>query len=105
MNAESETKLIPENQSEKKCTSCGKWTRWSRQQDDVCEHCGAELSTHLKEKEARAERMKSYPKGLFPVKEHDAVLIKMGKYSINTIHVIFTAIVSFIVWFITFVVT
>jgi hypothetical protein len=49
--------------------------------------------------------MKSYPKGLFQVKEHDALLIKMGKYSINTIHVIFTAIVSFIVWFITFVVT
>lgn len=93
------------NRSQKKCRECGEWTHYSMQPEDVCEHCGTLLSTHKQEMEARADKIKNAPKGLFPVNESDSVILKAGKFSINAAHVVFTAIVSFVVWFITFVVT
>ncbi len=89
--------------SEKKCPSCGDWTPWNREKEDVCLHCGAALSDFEQKKQAREEKMRAAPTGLFPVNPTDGVFIKAGKYTINTLNFVFTAIVSFIVWLITFV--
>jgi ribosomal protein L32 len=89
--------------SEKKCPSCGHWTAWNRAKDDVCAHCGAALSDYEQKKEARNEKMRAAPSGLFPVHPNDSLVLKIGKYTLNGLNIIFTAIVSFIVWLITFV--
>lgn len=89
--------------SEKKCPSCGKWTIWNQGKEDLCAYCGALLSDFEQKKEERGEKIRTAPSGLFPVKQYDPLLIKLGKYTINIIHLIFTAVMSFIVWLITFV--
>lgn len=91
------------NSSQKKCPHCGQWTVWNLRAEDRCTHCGHLLSTHIQEKEARAERILTAPSGLFPVKESDGLLLKIGKRSLNIAHIVFTAIMSFVVWVITFV--
>lgn len=89
--------------SEKKCPVCGNWSVWNMKKDDLCSHCGTALSDYERKKELRGEKMRATPSGLFPVNPNDRLLLKMGKYTLNGIHIIFTAIVSFIVWLITFV--
>jgi hypothetical protein len=89
--------------SEKKCPSCGKWTISNQGMQDLCVHCGALLSDFEQKKEIRAEKIRTAPAGLFPIKQTDLPLLKLGKYTINIIHLIFTAVMSFIVWLITFV--
>ena len=89
--------------SEKKCSSCGKWTLWNKGKEDLCAHCGALLSDFEQKKEERGEKIRSAPVGLFPIKHNEPLFLKLGKYTINTAHLIFTAVMSFIVWLITFV--
>lgn len=89
--------------SEKKCPHCGSWTKWQLQANDVCEHCGQLLSSHIQEKEERAEKIKGAPMGLFPIRATDKPIVKLGKYTINLGHMIFTAFMSFVVWLITFI--
>lgn len=89
--------------SEKKCPHCGKWTKWKLQAEDVCEHCGQLLSTHIQEKHERGEKIKNAPTGLFPIQTTDKPIVKFGKYSINFGHMLFTAFMSFVVWLITFI--
>lgn len=43
------------------------------------------------------------PAGLFPVKEGDGILLRVGKQTINVTHMVFTAIVGAVMWFITVV--
>lgn len=74
------------------------------QAEDRCAHCGALLSTHIQEKEARAERILAAPTGLFPVKKTDGPFLKVGKQTLNIAHMVFTAVVGAVMWFITVVV-
>jgi len=74
------------------------------QAEDVCDHCGQLLWTHKQEKEERADRILAAPTGLFPVNPDDGMLLRVGKQTINMAHVAFTAVVGFIIWFITIVV-
>lgn len=90
--------------SQKKCPQCGEWTIWQLQAEDRCTHCGALLSTHIQEKEARAQRILTAPTGLFPVNETDGALLKAGKRVLNLSHMVFTAVVGAVIWFITVVV-
>jgi hypothetical protein len=90
--------------SEKICPNCKKWTHWKLQAEDVCEHCGQLLSTYKQEKEGRAERIKSTPMGLFSIAETDGVVLVSAKRIANFGYVIFTAVVGFVIWFITVVV-
>lgn len=92
------------NASQKKCAHCGQWTVWHLQAEDRCTHCGHLLSTHIQEREARAERILAAPAGLFPVKEGDGIFLRLGKQTINVAHMVFTAIVGAVIWFITVVV-
>lgn len=89
--------------SQKKCPACGQWTEWHMQAEDCCSHCGQLLSTHIQEKEQRAEKIKNAPTGLFPILETDAGFVKAGKQIANFGHMIFTAFVAFMVWLITVV--
>jgi len=89
--------------SEKICPNCKKWTHYTLQADDVCEHCGQLLSTYKQEKEERGERIKSTPLGLFTIEKTDVAFVKYGKYVANLGYAVFTAFVSFMVWLITFV--
>jgi uncharacterized membrane protein YvbJ len=89
--------------SEKKCPTCGKWTVWNQDKEDLCTHCGVLLSDFEQKKEERGEKIRTAPAGIFPVKHNEPLFLKWGKYTINTAHLIFTAVMSFIVWLITFV--
>lgn len=91
--------------SQKKCPHCGEWTVWQVGADDVCTHCGQLLSTHLREKEARAKRILATPTGIFPINETDGLFLKVGKRTLNYAHVAFMAVVGFVMWFITVVVS
>ena len=90
--------------SEKICPNCKKWTHYTLKADDVCEHCGQILSTYKQEKEERGERIKSTPMGLFAIAETDGALLSSAKRVANFGYVIFTAVVGFVIWFITVVV-
>ena len=89
--------------SQKKCPHCGQWTVWNQGMDDTCSHCGHLLSTHLREKEARAKRIYEAPKGLFPVQATDGLFLRIGKQTLNVTHIAFMALVSFVMWFVTVV--
>ena len=71
------------------------------QAEDTCEHCGQLLSTHIQEKEQRAEKIKNAPSGLFPIHATDGAIIKLGKHTLNIGHMLFTAFMGFMVWMIT----
>lgn len=104
MEADTHKNPHPDKISEKKCPHCGEWTNWRMQAEDVCGHCGQLLWNHIQEKEERADRILSAPTGLFPVNPNDGMLLKLGKRTVNMAHVAFTAVVGFIIWFITIVV-
>jgi len=87
--------------SEKICPHCKKWTHYTLQAEDVCEHCGQLLSTYQQEKVERGERIKSTPLGLFTIEKTDGTFVKYVKYVANFGYAIFTAFMSFVVWLIT----
>lgn len=90
--------------SQKKCPQCGRWTVWQLRADDVCGHCGEPLSVHIREKEERAQKIQNAPSGLFPILDTDGPAMVWGKRSLNLAHVVFTAVVGSVIWFITVVV-
>ena len=104
MESKSASGSLPGKSSQKKCPQCGEWTVWSLSVNDVCTHCGHPLSTHMREKEQRAERILAAPTGLFPINGNDGLFLRFGKRSLNIAHVIFTATVGAVIWFITVVV-
>ncbi len=85
---------------EKKCPNCGKWSKWTQDLQDVCEHCGNELS--LKEKE-NIKRMESHIQDreenwMFYIKASDPNWLVYLKKTGNFFYTIFMAIISFILW-------
>ena len=85
---------------EKKCPNCGKWSKWTQDLQDVCEHCGNELS--LKEKE-NIKRMESHIQDreenwMFYIKASDPSWLVYLKKTGNLFYTIFMAIISFILW-------
>ena len=85
---------------EKRCPSCGKWSKWTQQLQDVCEHCGEGLS--IKEQE-NIKRIESHIQDreenwMFYIKESDPKWLVNLKKTGNFFYTIFMAIVSFILW-------
>lgn len=87
---------------EKKCPNCNKWSSWSTNIHESCDHCGAslggkDLEYHLiREKEAKA----NHEKWIFFIKETDSPFVKNSKIVGNFFYTIYMAIITFIVWLI-----
>lgn len=87
---------------EKRCPNCRKWSKWTQSIDDICKHCGHDLSTQEKEKAKRMEEhiQRTEENWMFFIRESDPAwkvnLKKTGNFS----YTIFMAIISFILWFI-----
>lgn len=85
---------------EKRCPNCGKWSKWTQDLQDVCEHCGQELS--LKE-QANLKRIESHIQDreenwMFFIKKTDSAWLVTLKKTGNFFYTIFMAIISFILW-------
>ena len=87
---------------EKKFYSCGKWSSWSKQIYETCEHCdaplgGKDLEYHLiREKETKANE----EKWIFFIKETDSPFVRNAKIVGNFFYTIYMAIITFLVWLI-----
>lgn len=90
--------------AEKKCPHCGEWTKWNRLETDTCEHCHRIIlekevaERKKKELEIKTKEEEEKNKWPFTIKENDSLLLKGLKITGKTLHTIYIAIMSAIVW-------
>lgn len=89
--------------TEKKCPSCGAWTKWEKKPTDRCEHCNELLDpTALKEQEHREEQDRIFKENdFFRVREDDNFLMVTVRKVGWVLHAIFAAITWAFLWFVT----
>lgn len=87
---------------QKKCPHCKKWSAWSQNIEDVCEHCGEKLS-HLelaRNQKREEERKANEEKWMFYIQKADPPFIVFLKKVGNLFYTVFMAIITFLIWLI-----
>lgn len=89
--------------TEKKCLSCGEWTKWEKQPTDRCLNCDALLDpVALRAQEERAAREQLEKENdFFRIRETDNFLMVIVRKSAFVLHAIFAAIAWAFLWFVT----
>ena len=88
--------------NQKKCPHCGKWSMWSNNFEDLCEHCGQILSPIELDRRDKREKEKEIKEKewMFYIDPDDSGLVKFFKKSGNLFYTVFMAIMTFIMWLI-----
>lgn len=85
---------------EKKCPHCGEWSKWNKNIEDLCEHCGQPLGG--RDLEFHQNRQKDIQANkeqwIFYIKESDSDFMKGLKKVGNIFYTIYMAIVTFLAW-------
>lgn len=88
--------------TQKKCENCGQWTIWNHQLNDTCKHCGQLLDkrtiTELQNYEEQEKKRDEI--SFFVPKPGENPFISGFRRAAWLVHVIYMAIVSFILWLI-----
>lgn len=85
---------------EKKCPHCGKWSKWTMDFQDTCEHCGKPLGGRDLEYQKNREKDKKAndEQWIFHIKEDDSDLVKGLKKAGNFFYMIYMGILTFLAW-------
>ncbi|MCE7057490.1 hypothetical protein LZF95_22605 [Algoriphagus sp. AGSA1] len=88
--------------SQKKCPHCGKWSIWTNNYKDRCEHCGELLSpVELQREQKKAiDKERNEKEWMFYINPDDSPVVKFFKKSGNLFYTVFMAIITFIMWLI-----
>ena len=86
--------------NEKKCSSCGEWSKWKNDLNDVCQHCGELLSPKELEEKIEKEELvqKQEREWVFNFESNASLGEKLFKTVGNYIYMAIMAIVSFIMY-------
>ncbi len=90
---------MPKNK--KKCPHCGKWSVWNLNDQDKCVHCGGHLFTNAKQIAQSRKSRSELKVNLLEIASSDSKFIVILKKIVNFVHLVFMAIISAIMWFIT----
>ncbi|WPR74860.1 class I tRNA ligase family protein [Algoriphagus sp. NG3] len=88
--------------SQKKCPHCGKWSIWTNNYEDRCEHCGELLSPVELQREQKKvmDKDRNEKEWMFYINPDDSSIVKFFKKSGNLFYTVFMAIMTFIMWLI-----
>ena len=92
--------------STRKCPTCGQWSDWNQNSDDLCQHCGAVLdpqgvrARQLQEEEAFRQQ-KNINIALIEIYPYDSAFTRFWKRIVQGFQLTLMAIISFIIWVVT----
>ncbi len=88
--------------SEKRCPHCGKWTTWTQNLEDTCQHCHKSLGGRylVEQKERIRKDQEKKREWIFEINQKDHPVVSFMKKAANLFYFVFFMIVSFIVWLI-----
>ena len=97
---------MADTKSTRKCPSCGQWSDWNQNPDDLCQHCGAVLdpqgvrARQLQEEEAFRQQ-KNINIALIEIYPYDSAFTRFWKRIVQGFQLTLMAIISFIIWVVT----
>ena len=86
--------------SERKCAECLQWVHYTGGLYEKCPNCGAFLTEeYFRAAATRVEaEQNNEKKSPFIIREGDSVFLRIGKRTLNIVHLTFMGFVSFILW-------